>query len=186
MVVWYNQTMEDKALIAIIHGRFQPPHNGHLKYILEALKQTEHLFVGICTPQICTPEESTKTGYPCTEELNPFTYQERVDMLRASLKEAGANLYDCSFIPFPSDYKNISELIPRVTVFLMSVTSPHDTKKIEYIKSLGYKVKPIIEINDAREESGEKIRNSIKNKTDEWKKLVPPAVVEFISKKNSS
>ena len=175
--------MQKKTLIGFVHGRFQPPHNGHLKYILSALEHCEHLTVGVCTPQICTPEEAEQTGFPCTAELNPFTYQERVDMMRLALKEAGANLYDCSFVPFPSDYKNIHEIIPRATVFLMSVTSDGDTEKIKHIKSLGYKVESIIEITDSREESGQKIRMAITNKDDSWKTLVPRAVVEYIETK---
>ncbi len=175
--------MNAKHSIAIIHGRFQPPHNGHLKYILTALEKAEHIFIGICTPEICSTEESAKSGYPCTKEHNPFTYLERIQMIHDMLKNAGASHYDYSFVPFPSNYENIHTIIPKATVFLMSVTSPHDEKKVEHIKSLGYKVEQIIEIPEMQErESGRKIRESRLKKDDVWKKMVPEAVSEYIEK----
>ena len=30
-----------------VHGRFQPPHNGHLEYILAAKVQVKFLWIGI-------------------------------------------------------------------------------------------------------------------------------------------
>ncbi|MGZ4357283.1 MAG: adenylyltransferase/cytidyltransferase family protein, partial [Gaiellaceae bacterium] len=34
----------------MIHGRFQPLHNGHLEYLRGAAAQSEEVFVGITNP----------------------------------------------------------------------------------------------------------------------------------------
>ena len=172
--------MNKKIEHAVIHGRFQPPHNGHIKYIVSALEKADHVLIGICTPKICTPEESKITGYPCTQELNPFTYEQRSEMITRALKDLNISKNSYTIIPFPSDYKNVGTLVPNDTIFFMSYTGEHDTRKINYIESLGYKTQIILSDDSQREESGEKIRKSIKEKNDIWKNLVPRAVKKFI------
>ena len=167
----------------LIHGRFQPPHNGHIRYILAGLKEVDHLYIGICTPRICTQEEANKTGYPCTAELNPFTHQERVDMLTLALDEQHIPREQYSLIAFPSDYTHIEKLISKDTVFLMSVTSPSDNTKINHIQSLGYKTKTIIELAPTeREEKAHIVREGLKNGTDKWESIVPASVAQYIKK----
>ena len=166
-----------------MHGRFQPPHNGHIRYILAALKHAQHLYIGICTPEVCSEEEMARTGYPCVPRLNPFSYQERVEMITIALdaEHVERSRYTC--IPFPSDYKNLDQLILRDTVFLMSVTGASDKEKISYIKKLGYKAKAIITIpeTEKRERSGT-VRNSAADGAALWKTMVPPAIADYIVK----
>ena len=44
----------------MIHGRFQPFHNGHLDYLRGALARCDELFVGITNPdpRHARPEQS--------------------------------------------------------------------------------------------------------------------------------
>ncbi|MBS0466856.1 MAG: bifunctional nicotinamide-nucleotide adenylyltransferase/Nudix hydroxylase [Proteobacteria bacterium] len=61
---------------AVLIGRFQPVHNGHLALLREALAQARQAIVVLGSAfQARTPK-------------NPFTWQERADMLRAALPEA--------------------------------------------------------------------------------------------------
>lgn len=61
---------------AILIGRFQPVHNGHLALLRAALAQARQVIVILGSAhQARTPR-------------NPFTWQERADMLRAALPEA--------------------------------------------------------------------------------------------------
>lgn len=173
-----------KIPLGIVHGRFQPPHNGHIRYILSALSRAKHVIIGICTPEICSQEEADRTGYPCTKELNPFSYNERLEMIRKSLADKGVSSEKYSFVDFPSDYKNIDKLIPKEAVFLMSVTGTPDTKKAEYIAGLGFRTETVYEMSPAsdRERSGT-VRMGLETDTQTWQDIVPEAVALFLKKR---
>ena len=171
-----------KVSTGIVHGRFQPPHNGHIRYILAALEQTQHLYIGICTPEICSQEFADQTGFPCTAELNPFSHEARVQMISDSLRDEGISSDRYTCISFPSDYKNFEALIPNDTIFFISHSGTIDSRKKEYLEDRGYKTEMIMEIKEERTESGQKIRASIKEKNDLWKTLVPKAVQKYIEK----
>ena len=165
---------------AIVHGRFQPPHNGHLTYMLSALDRAEHVIIGICTPEICSQEFADQTGYPCTAEVNPFSHQARMKMIEQALLDKGIARERFSFVAFPSDYKNIHEIVPTNTVFYISQTGSIDSKKKQFLESMGYTTDTIILAEGERAESGQKIRASLKEGDNEWKKLVPNAIKEYL------
>lgn len=168
--------------IALVHGRFQPPHNGHIRYILSALDKADHVLIGICTPEICSKEESERTGYPCTKELNPFTYEARAEMISLALSEVEIDISRYSFLEFPSDYKNINNIVPKDTVFFMSKTSKSDDEKIEAIKLAGFQTDILIEIpeNAPRERSGH-----VRNMDNDWENMVPKVIEKYLKSKNS-
>ena len=178
--------MQPQITKGIVHGRFQPPHNGHIQYILRALDQVEHLTIGICTPKICTQEEADSTGYPCTAELNPFTHEERMRMISETLEEAMIPKERYTIIPFPSDYKDIQSIIPKDTVFFISHSGNLDSRKKEFLESLGYSTEIILSVEDTRTESGQKIRDLIRAGDDAWKALVSKPVCDCILQKTSS
>lgn len=70
-------------------GRFQPVHDGHISVIKQASIQVDRLYVLIGSANVC---RSIK---------NPWTYQERVDMLRKKLFQCGVE--NVSFVPL-NDY----------------------------------------------------------------------------------
>lgn len=177
-----EQTHDSKKIKhGFIHGRFQPPHNGHIRYIIAALEYSEFVTIGICTPQICTEEEAEKTGYPCTATLNPFTFQERVDMITLALEELEISKDRYTCIPFPSDYLGIAAILPKDTVFLMSVTGASDQRKIDFVQGLGYKVETLMNIHetDSRERSGI-VRDAAKKHTTLWEEMVPKSVAVYL------
>lgn len=170
-------------LTGVTHGRFQPFHNGHLHSILLALTRCDHLIIGICTPTLCSESEAAQSGYPCTAQQNPFSHDDRVHMITESLVEAGIPRDRFSCIPFPSDYKNISPIVPTNAVFYMSQTSPADSAKGDHLRSLGYQVETIIMIpSSAARTRGAAIRESLQEGTDTWRESVPEAVIRTILK----
>ena len=171
----------ERIPIGVAHGRFQPPHNGHVRYLLAAFVQAEHVLVGIATPKLCTEEEAARTGWPCTAALNPFSFAERKGMITAALNEAGVSPDRYSFVDFPSDYAHVESIVPAGATFFMSVTGTGDTKKIEHLKSLGYAVETVMEIpeDEEREHSGG-VRESAKAGTAEWQSLVPDSVRAYM------
>jgi nicotinamide-nucleotide adenylyltransferase len=174
-----------KIPIAVVHGRYQPPHNGHLRYMLMAFEKAEHILIGVCTPEICSDEEAERTGYPCSPHLNPFSYEDRKAMISLALTEQNILPSRYTIIPFPSDYKNIETLIPHNAVFFMSVTSEHDSKKIEHLKQKGFVVETIFsQPNETPREHGEQVRDSVRAGTADWQDIVPEAVQQYIRKNN--
>ena len=166
-----------KIPLGIVHGRFQPPHNGHVRFIQEALNRADHVIIGICTPTICTEEEAELTGYPCAPHMNPFSHNERIDMITLALAEISVPKNHYSFIPFPSDYQNIDSIVSKDTVFFMSVTSEHDQKKIDHLRNKDYKVETILSLpDDTNRESSSIIRKQLEG----WEKIAPQSVVEYI------
>jgi nicotinamide-nucleotide adenylyltransferase len=75
---------------ALFIGRFQPFHKGHLSVIQEALKENDHLYIGI---------GSTQYNY---EPLNPLTIAERILLIEAALKEAKISREKYTIIPIPN------------------------------------------------------------------------------------
>lgn len=66
--------MTDKSYdVAVFIGRFQPFHNGHLKVVTDALKKADKLIILVGSSNIAR------------DTRNPFTYEERADLIRAVL-----------------------------------------------------------------------------------------------------
>ena len=68
----------------MIHGRFQPFHNGHLEYMRGAAERCDELWVGITNPDPARilPEASDPARH--LPESNPYTYDERLLMVKAA------------------------------------------------------------------------------------------------------
>ncbi|MDR0517180.1 MAG: bifunctional nicotinamide-nucleotide adenylyltransferase/Nudix hydroxylase [Fibromonadaceae bacterium] len=81
-------------------GRFEPPHNGHFAIIRRALEQTERLLVFIGSHEVCRSLR------------NPFTSEERIEMLKVSLSEP--ELKKITFIPIHDSNYNYHEWVKDV------------------------------------------------------------------------
>jgi nicotinamide-nucleotide adenylyltransferase len=72
---------------ALFVGRFQPFHFGHLHAIQTILEEAEELIIVVGSAQMSH------------EPDNPFTAGERIEMIRAALKEAGVKRERYMLIP---------------------------------------------------------------------------------------
>jgi bifunctional NMN adenylyltransferase/nudix hydrolase len=81
-------------------GRFQPPHNGHFATIRKALEQTEKLLIFIGSHETCRSLR------------NPFTTEERIEMLKISLTQD--ELAKITFIPIHDSNYNHPEWVKEV------------------------------------------------------------------------
>src|SRR5439155_13073012 len=81
-----------------IHGRFQPFHNGHLEFLKGAGARVDHVWVGITNPdpERIKPEASDPLRH--LPESNPWTYWERLLMVREAAADVGIHV---EVIPFP-------------------------------------------------------------------------------------
>jgi len=105
------------ALIYI--GRFQPPHNGHFATIRKALEQTEKFLIFIGSHETCRSLR------------NPFTTEERLEMLKISLTRD--ELKKITFIPIHDSNYNHPEWVKEVKKLSAACCPPSNSSKIGII-----------------------------------------------------
>ncbi len=150
---------------ALIIGRFQPFHRGHLEVVKYIVSKYDDVIVGIGSAQ-----------YSHTVD-NPFTAGERHLMISRSLEEEGIHNY--YLVPIEDLHRN-SVWVAHVE----SIAPPFDvvfannplTKRL--FQEKGYKVE-IPPFYDRAKYSGKEVRRRIIS-GEEWEHLVPPAVARTI------
>ncbi len=140
----------------MIHGRFQPFHNGHLEYLRGAAAQSDELFVGITNPDPQRIKEEPSDPLRHLPESNPFTYVERLLMIEAVAEDEGIRAH---VIPFP-------------------VFSEWGGTKLERMREAGYEIVVLDEGID-KEISGTDVRAALRS-GGEWEALVPLGVARVI------
>lgn len=103
--------MNKKYDLAVVIGRFQPPHNGHIALFKEAISLARSVLILVGSSRIA---RNTK---------NPFTFEERVDMIRASLEQTGTNVY---IEPLVDDAYNDQQWIAQVQGYVSDNTQDGD------------------------------------------------------------
>jgi len=145
-------------------GRFQPFHKGHLKCIKDALNEVEHIIIGIGSSQYSDVKE------------NPFTADERAEMIQAALKQENITDYTIFFVPDINNdeiwVKHVEGLIPD---FQIVYTGNDHTAKLFEEKGYGINI-----VNFVEGVNGTSIRDAMV-KGDEWEKLVPEPVLEILN-----
>lgn len=162
----------------VVVGRFQPFHNGHLQYVLKALERCGHLYIGITTPgETATqyePSDPTRLGL----WNNPFSYDERVEMITAALQAEQVNQAKTTFVHFnPSDLAAWYKAVPHdATYFLLLIGD--EQKKVDEMRTQGLVVEVLDTVTDREETSGQ-IRQAMQT-GQTWKHMVPDAVAAYL------
>jgi len=156
---------------ALFIGRFQPFHKGHLSVVEQAVKENDHLYIGI---------GSTQYNY---EPLNPLTTAERIQLIEAALKEAKVSREKYSIIPVPN-IENFALWPRHVELYIPPFEKLYTGSDIvaqlfhDYNKTLKTPYK-IIPVRKLYEICSTDIRaKMLKNKT--WEKDVPPATIKLL------
>ena len=152
---------------AMIIGRWQPPHKGHIEVAKQILREVDELIVGIGSAQ----ESHTLD--------NPFTAGERVLMLTRALAEAGIDLSRVHLIPIPDVNNNavwVSHVISLSPPFEIVYSGNPLVRRL--FKEAGFKTK-IQPMFKRKEYWGTEIRDRM-IKGGRWEDLVPKAVVEVM------
>jgi nicotinamide-nucleotide adenylyltransferase len=164
----------------MIHGRFQPFHNGHLEYLRGAAERSDEIWIGITNPDPARikPEDSDPLRH--LPESNPFSYAERLLMAKAAAADLGLDPTSVHVIPFPV---NEPELWPAyvpsgVTQYLRLFSAWGDTK-LERLREAGYEV-VILDEGAEKEISGVEVREALRDGGD-WRSLVPSGVAEILA-----
>jgi nicotinamide-nucleotide adenylyltransferase len=148
---------------ALIVGRFQPFHNGHVKLIEFAEEEADKIIIAIGSSQESHTWE------------NPFTASERRDMIRRSLKTF--QRYEIIEIP---DVNNDSVWVSHVkrTAPEFQVVYTNGELEIKLFTEAGFEVRttPLYSRNLY---SGTEIRRRIAE-GENWERLVPKGTIDVI------
>lgn len=165
--------------VAVIHGRFQPLHWGHLEYLLAGADRASMLIVGITNPDpSLTADEPTdpERGKPGS---NPFTFYERYLMVEGALRDAGIEAERVRIVPFPHSFPDrLRYYAPADAVYLLTVYDEWGDTKAERFQRLGLTTEIMWRRTD-KPISGTRVRAAIEEGGN-WAELVPPAVCRVI------
>ncbi len=149
---------------ALFVGRFQPLHIGHLKVIKWILKKYDKVIIIIGSSQ------------KSNTDRNPFTVEERKEMIKRTLKIEGIKKYEIIEIPDVYDddtwVKSILEKAKFDTVFTMN---PWTKKCFEKFNI------PVKEHPKFGGISASRIRKRIREGK-EWEHLVPKEVAKIVKR----
>jgi nicotinamide-nucleotide adenylyltransferase len=154
---------------ALLIGRYQPFHNGHLQVVKKILKECDLLVIAVGSAQ-----------YSHTRE-NPFTGGERLGMIEAALAEEKIPPHRYNIVPIPDINNNalwVAHLKTYCPPFDVAYTRNPLTKRL--FEEAGMKVKRQPEY-DREKYNGTKIRERM-IEGEEWVPLVPEGVVKELKK----
>ncbi len=154
---------------ALFTGRFQPFHNAHLLDIKKVLEEVDEVIIAIGSSQ----EKNTLD--------NPFSYDERKQMIADTLKKNKIKNYKIYLVPdLYNDRKWVEYMKNNLPGYEFVYSG--NTWTLRCFKRFDSKVKKIKLIKGI---SSTIVRNMIiKNKN--WKKLVPKEISDYIKKINGA
>ena len=163
----------------MIHGRFQPFHNGHLEYMRGAAERSEELWIGITNPDPARilPEASDPARH--LPESNPYTYDERLLMVKAAAGDLGLDLERVHVIPFPVNEPDLwSAYVPEGITQYLRLFSAWGGEKQERLLAAGYEV-VILDEGAEKQLSGADVRAAMRSGAN-WEPLVPASVARIL------
>src|ERR671939_2004884 len=131
----------ERSRQGMIHGRFQPFHNGHLEYLRGAYERSDDVFVGITNPDPTRikPEESDPLLH--LPESNPWTYAERLLMVKAAAAQLDLDLSRVHVIPFPVNEPELwPAYVPSGVTQFIRLFSDWGGTKLDRMRDAGYDV----------------------------------------------
>jgi cytidyltransferase-like protein len=163
----------------MIHGRFQPFHNGHLEYLRGAAERSDEIFVGITNPdpKRIKPEPSDPLRH--LPESNPYSYAERLLMVKAAAGDLDLDPERVHVIPFPVNEPELwPAYVPTGVTQYLRLFSEWGGTKLERMREAGYEI-VILDEGTEKQLSGADVRAAIREGGD-WESLVPPGVARVL------
>ena len=165
----------------MIHGRFQPFHLEHLRYFRIAWERSENILVGITNADPSTIVEDELSDHRHLAEENPFSFTDRLMMIRETLRDEGYDMERIFIVPFPIHHPELwPYYVPPGTVMFVIAYSPWERQKAERLRRAGFEV--IVEDGLSRTIGGQHIRKLLASGGD-WQHLVPSAVARFLGQR---
>jgi nicotinamide-nucleotide adenylyltransferase len=150
---------------ALVIGRFQPFHNGHLAVVREIAAEADEVFIGVAA----AADSGTAN--------NPFTAGERNKMIDLSLGGSGLGPYRVIDLPDihnpPVWAKYVANAVPEFDLLVA-----HSDDTLSLFEDAGYQVRKAAAY-ERDTYSGTRIRH-LMIEFQQWETLVPPPVAEYL------
>jgi nicotinamide-nucleotide adenylyltransferase len=160
----------------MIHGRFQPFHNGHLEYLRGAAARSDVVFVGITNPDPQRIREEPSDPLRHLPESNPFTYVERLLMVTEVAQDEDIRAH---VIPFPVNEPELwPAYVPTGVTQYLRLFSEWGGTKLDRMREAGYEV-VVLDEGAEKQISGADVREALRAGGD-WEALVPPGAARVI------
>lgn len=167
--------------LGMIHGRFQPFHNGHLIYALEAWKLSEKLIIGITNPDPSQTKENPHSPHRHLPQNNPFTFWERFEMIKNSLLEHDLERTDFEIIPFPINYpERWKYYLPPDAVHFIRFRNEWSQEKIDLFKRQQITL-IVLKNQEGIDITGMEVRRRLAQNQG-WQELVPNGTGKVLEK----
>lgn len=163
----------------MIHGRFQPFHLGHFEYMRGAAERCDELWIGITNPDPARilPEASDPARH--LPESNPYSYDERLLMVKAAARDLELDPQLVHVIPFPVNEPDLwGAYVPEGITQYLRLFSAWGGEKQERLVAAGYEV-VILDEGAEKEISGADVREAMRSGA-EWEALLPPGVARVL------
>ena len=162
-----------------VHGRFQPFHNGHLEYVIRARQRCERLIIGITAADPTAIRREDTNPHRHEPASNPFTYFERLLMIRGALLAEGLKARDFALVPFPVHEPGlIGHYVPGGTVHFVRVYSRWEEEKVRRLRDEGFPVE-VLDPGEEKKVSGTEVRRLMREGLP-WEHLVPRGAAEVV------
>jgi len=169
----------------MVHGRFQPFHNEHFDYVLRGLSRCHNLVVGITNPEPSEYIAQSESRHRHQPNANPYSFFQRMEMVRQSLLDIGVHLDRVSFVPFhifmPEKWEYYLPTAKATTQFVR-VFSSWEEKKVQLFRNYGFQIE-ILDRGAAKNVEGTGVRNLMSSGGD-WRSKVPTGTAKVIDKIN--
>jgi cytidyltransferase-like protein len=170
---------EPRTGTAVVHGRFQPLHIGHMEYLMAGYERCGTLIVGITNPDPWQIRPEPTAPHRADPEANPFTFYERLLMVDGALREYGADPAAFRIVPFPHAFpERIEHYIPHDAKLFITIYDAWGEEKLRRFQELGRDTEVLWRRTETVT-SGTDIRQRIKADLP-WRHLVPSAVASVI------
>jgi cytidyltransferase-like protein len=164
----------------VVHGRFQIFHNDHLRYVLTAKRNCEHIIIGITSPYPARAPLEAIDPHRRALEANPFTYYERMSMIAACMYAECLSGSEFSIVPFPIESpEELFNYAPAEATYFTTVYDAWGDEKVARLQSLGLHVRVLWRSTD-KQISGTRIRGMIAS-GGSWRALVPVATANYLT-----
>lgn len=145
---------------AMVHGRFQPFHMGHFRYVEGVIKQTRGpVLIGITNPWPGSEVAVADDEHRHLTSANPFSYFERSRMVLRSLRSC-EHAAEREILVFPFNLDALHEWVrlPKGTIQYVNPLDAWDEEKVRRFEAFGFQV---LRVPSPRKTSGTEIRRRI-------------------------